>query len=185
MTLRATLALLAVLFISTNALAQDRIFATQSNVVVTLFSELCVSTRGVSDAVAASAQRVRLKPPQRSHHKLNFLDSYDQTVWRGDRNGVAFTLVSRSNLFCQVIVGPPAAPLQELAQVFGKVHETRPIFRNPTVIDQDGERREVLGFRLKVETRQIGKVKFTGAADVAVEYVSRGRDAWNRLTLTN
>lgn len=162
MKIAAALAFVPALTVGTQVGAQvsQASETTQSEILVALFSEFCLATRGVADQVSARANQAKLKPPQRSHHKLNFLDSHDQAVWRGVRNGVSYTLISRSTGFCQVVSGPPAGPLSALADAFGQAHKARPIFRNPTVKSGDGERREVLGFRLKVDRGRSGRSNF-------------------------
>lgn len=158
---------------------------TRGDVLVSLFNEYCLQTKGVEAAVADKAKSEGLPSPRRREVNFILADDYVQFDWDGSRSGVPYTVVTRGDRFCQIVSGPPAVPLLELSAIFGKAYKTRPVVSNPTVSQRPDGRHALLGFRVPLSVQAIGKYQFQKATDISVEVVTQNGDTQNILTLTN
>ena len=157
----------------------------RGDVLVSLFNEYCLQTKGVEAAVAEKAKIDGLRSPRRREVNFILADDYVQFDWGGSRDGIPYSVVTRGDRFCQIVSGPPAVPLLELSAIFGKAYKTRPVVSNPTVSQRTDGRHELLGFRVPLSVKAIGKYQFQKATDISIEVVTRNGDAQNILTLTN
>lgn len=157
----------------------------RGNLLVRLFNEFCLETKGVESAIAEKARQAGLREPRRQEFRFIFSSNYTEQYWDGSRDGIAYTLITRGDRFCQIHAGPPALPLRAISRIFGRAHNIRPMSQLTTVSHRADARHEILGFRLPIQSRTLGKFEFQQASDVSIELVTRGDTAYNVLTLTN